>query len=316
MFTPSSNLFFAFFVPFLVGIILIPLLICFSSQNKKMVDVAEGDELKIHKKPTSLLGGVGMVLAMVVGLVLFLGKNSFGECTAIVLGILVIGGLGFWDDVKWKHVTTIKPKLKFALLLICTLVPGILLALAQIGFNFLPIFIISALLSFIYIFVVINAVNYQDGMDGLAGGLVVISLAGFLVLGLATGNYVMVSIALIGMGAVLSFLIFNFPPAKVFMGDSGAYSLGFLLATLAMMFSKPYDFPSVIAPIFIIGLPVFDGVFTNVRRLINGKSIFLGNRSHFYDKLMQRGFSVKKTLAICYALQIVLVMVGLIAYKI
>ncbi len=306
----SNNLFFTFFVPFFVGVVLIPLLIHFSEKNKKMVDVAEGDALKIHKKPISLLGGVAMAIAIATGFLFILEKNV----VVILLAGSIIFLLGFWDDVKWKHITTIKPMIKFVLLLICTLVPGILLAMTGIGFNFFPFFILSAFLSFIYIFVVINAVNYQDGMDGLAGGLVAISLAGFITLSIITGSYFAMVISIISLGAVLSFLIFNFPPAKVFMGDSGAYLLGFILAVLAIIFSKPYTTYSVLAPIFIIGLPIFDGVFTNVRRLVNGKSIFLGDRSHFYDRLMQRGFSVKKTLFICYFLQIALVLVGVLLY--
>ncbi|MEK7072711.1 MAG: hypothetical protein AAB969_04020 [Patescibacteria group bacterium] len=81
-----------------------------------------------------------------------------------------------------------------------------------------------------------------------------------------------------------------------------------------MLFSMPYNFSSILGPVFIIGLPIFDGIFTNIRRLLKGKSIFLGDRSHFYDKLLQKGFSIKKTLAICYALQMVLVAIGILTY--
>ena len=223
--------------------------------------------------------------------------------------------LGFWDDLKWKHISTIKPMLKFPLLLTCAFVPAFILALVEIRFNFVPIYIISLLLGFTYIFISINAVNYQDGMDGLVGGEVCISLLGFTFLSAMLGNSFGLVISFISLGAVSAFLVFNFPPAKVFMGDSGAYSLGFILAVLAMLFSKPYNTYSILGPVFIIGLPIFDGVYTNIRRLLAGKSIFLGDRSHFYDKLLQKGFSTKKTLAICFSLQLLLVFIGVLIYK-
>ncbi len=305
----------AFLLPFFVGVIVIPLLRVYSEKNRKLVDIAEGDVLKIHKTPTSLLGGLGMVVAIVIGFLFVWVKSDMPTIMVLIAGLLIVAGLGFWDDLKWKHVSTIKPLLKFGLLLVCTFVPAMILVVFDMGFMFIPLPIISVLLSFIYIFVALNAVNYQDGMDGLAGGLVAISLIGFTVLAVITGNYVALMVCMVALGAVAAFLKFNLPPAKIFMGDAGSYALGFIVAAIAMLFSKSYDFLSLLGPLLIIGLPIIDGVYTNIRRLANGKSIFLGDRSHFYDKLMQRGFSVKKTLAICYFLQIVLVVVGVMLYQ-
>ena len=146
----------------------------------------------------------------------------------------------------------------------------------------------------------------------MAAGLVFVSLIGFLVLSLVSGNSFSLALCLILTGAVLSFLLFNFPPAKIFMGDSGAYFLGFMLAVLAMLFSKPYDLLSILGPIFIIGIPFWDGVFTNIRRILKKKSIFLGDRAHFYDRLLKKGFSTKKTLLISYFLQAGSVVIGLL----
>ena len=161
---------------------------------------------------------------------------------------------------------------------------------------------------------VINAINYQDGIDGLAGGLVCISLVGFAVISWFSYDSFTLMISMVALGSVIAFLMFNLPPAKMFMGDSGAYSLGFILAVLAMLFSKSYNMYSVLGPVFIIGLPIFDGIYANIRRIVAGKSIFLGDRSHFYDKLMQKGLSVKRTLLVCYSLQIALVLMGVLMY--
>lgn len=302
------NILFYFAVPFLAGIIVTPLLIKFSQKTNFLVDVPEGDALKIHTKNIPLLGGLAMAVSALVGFLLALDKST----ALIVLAGAIVFFLGFYDDLKWKHASTIKPLLKFGLLIICTFIPAVILLFAGISFNVIPISVVAVFLGFIYIFTSINAVNYQDGMDGLAGGLVFISLSGFLVASIWSYQDVGLTLSLTAMGAVAAFLVFNFPSAKIFMGDSGAYSLGFILAVLAMLFSKPYDVYSVIGPIFIIGLPIVDGVFTNIRRLAAGRSIFHGDRSHFYDKLLQKGFSTKKTLAICYSLQLVFVMAGVL----
>jgi len=307
-------MFFYFLAPFFSGIIAILLLMKFSKKTNFLVDVPKGDILKIHKKNIPLLGGLAIALSIAIGFLLMLKIASIFQIIAIALGGTGIFLLGFWDDLKWKHISTIKPLLKFSLLIICTFIPSVILAFAGIRFDFLPVPIISVLLGFIYIFVSLNAVNYQDGMDGLAGGLAAISLVGFLAVSIISNAALPLYVSLVCLGAVAAFLCFNLPPAKVFMGDSGAYSLGFILAVLAILFSKPYNIPSILGPIFIIGLPVFDGVFTNLRRIYNGKSIFLGDRSHFYDRLLQKGFSTKKTLTICYFLQILLVLIGISIY--
>ncbi len=309
------NIFFIFLLPLVAGVILIPILIKFSKKTNFWVDVPEGDALKIHKKNIPLLGGLAMLVSSTLGVSIF-GDQGFGiKLLGVFLGLLIVFSLGFWDDLKWKHISTTKPLLKFALLLVCTFVPSITLSWVGIGFDFIPVYGTSLFLGFVYIFLSINSVNYQDGMDGLAGGQVFISLVAFLWLGLLFNNIFAVIISLIFLGAVSAFLVFNFPPAKIFMGDSGAYSLGFILVVLAILFSKPYNIYSVLGPVFIIGLPIFDGVFANIRRLIAGKSIFLGDRSHFYDKLLQKGLSTQKTLAICYFLQILLVLIGIGIYK-
>ncbi len=304
-----------FLTPFFVGVTTIFLLIRLSEKTNFLVDIAKGDELKIHKKPTPLLGGLGIAVAILLGLLLFTPENDTAKAIALLVGGCIIFSVMFWDDFKWKHISSRKPFLKFSILILSTVIPAVILSSAGITFNFIPLYLVTIILGSIFIFTVVNSINYQDGMDGLAGGLVFISLVGFLYLGVILNMGLAFVISLVALGAVFSFLVFNLPPAKIFMGDSGAYSLGFLLTAIAMLFSKPFNLYSVLGPVFIIGLPIFDGILTNLRRVMNGKSIFLGDRSHFYDRLMQRGFSVKKTLLICYCLQAILVVLGVIIYS-
>lgn len=309
------TLFFIFLIPFLTGIIIIPFLITLPKKTNFLVDIPNGDILKIHKKNIPLSGGLAIIISVFAGFLFILEENILFKIIAISLGLILLFLLGVWDDLKWKHISTINPFLKFPLLILFSFIPALILFVSGISFSFAPISTISIMSSFVYIFIVINAINYQDGMDGLAGGLVFISLVGFTLLSLILGNNFTLIISLITLGSVFSFLVFNFPLARFFMGDSGAYSLGFILTVLAVSFSKPYNIYSVIGPIFIIGMPIIDGVFANIRRLFNGKSIFLGDRDHFYDRLLKKGLSVKKTLLISYSLQILLVVLGLTIYS-
>lgn len=302
-----------FLLPFLISLILIPILKKYA-EKKRIFDIAEGDELKIHKNPISIFGGLAIMIAFIAGILVFAFYDPSFICkiSAIISSSLIIFLFGFWDDLKWKHISQIKPHLKFLFLIIFPLAAGLTLWSAGIKIDFFPIILLSIFLNFLYIFIFINGLNYQDGMDGLAGGLVLISLIGFITLSLIFGNNFALILSLILLGAVFGFLIFNFPPAKIFMGDSGAYFLGFVLSVLAMLFSKPYNIWSILGPVFIVGVPVWDGVFTNIRRLLKGKSILLGDRSHFYDRFLQKGFSTQKTLLISYSFQAISVIIGII----
>jgi UDP-GlcNAc:undecaprenyl-phosphate GlcNAc-1-phosphate transferase len=288
-------------LPFFISVAIIPFLI-YISNKKNIMDFATGDDLKIHKAPTSFFGGLAMLVAIVFSL-FFFGFPA-PETAFFALACLIIFSLGFWDDFNWKHISQRKPYVKFLFLILCSFAAGLALYFAGVKFFMLP-FLIAPF----YIFVLINAVNYQDGMDGQAGILFLISVAGFYFLSAKSGDSFALLICLISFGAVLGFMAYNFPPAKIFMGDSGAYLLGIMLAALAMFFSE-----NIVSHLLIIGLPLFDGVHINIKRLSKGKSIFLGDRQHFYDKMINKGFSVKKTLFISAGLQFIFVIAGILAY--
>ena len=155
--------------------------------------------------------------------------------------------------------------------------------------------------------------NMEDGVDGLAAGLVAISTGGFAGLSLLTGNTLGLMLSLSSLGAALGFLVYNFHPASVFMGDSGSHFLGFIVAALAIIFtSRPYDLRCFIGPILIIGRPVADAAWAVGRRFLQRKKLFQGDRKHFYDRMMQKGFSVRRTVLVCYLIQLGFVVGGLI----
>jgi len=302
-------------ISFLASLIVIPILRNFGIK-KHFCDKPDGNILKIHKKPIPYLGGVGIFFGFITGLIFarLFHQISGTQVLGIIIGSIVILFLGFWDDLKWKRA--VNPTFK----LLCQFLAGALIVfiLTKIGVNFKfslsPI--ICALVAGFYIVGAMNAINMEDGMDGLAGGLVLISFIGFAALAIITNNTLVLVLSLTLVGGISGFLIYNWHPASIFMGDNGSHFLGFLIATLAIIFSSHplHNSKQFIGPILIIGLPIIDVVWTILRRLKAKKSPLTGDRKHSYDRLHQKGLSTKKTVLICYAVQIIIVGVGIIIY--
>jgi UDP-GlcNAc:undecaprenyl-phosphate GlcNAc-1-phosphate transferase len=282
-------------ISFLISFLLMPSIISFS-REKGFFDDPRDNGLKLHRRPIPFLGGIGIFAGFIVPVIFFYDAGMLStEFIGIIIGSVVIIGLGVWDDLRNVH-----PFVRLG---------GQLLAAGLTIFfglriNTFPLPYVAVPLTLIYILGSINSVNLFDGLDGLAGGVVSISLIGFSVFFYLQGNnsYTLLSLSL--LGAVLGFLGYNFNPARIFMGDNGSTFLGYMLAVLAInASSKPYAFVLFLVPLMLIGLPVIDTVMAIVRRLLNGKPVFIGDRSHLYDQLVDRGFTVRRAVSICYALQ-------------
>ena len=295
---------------FLVTVIAIPWLINLSNKWK-LFDVPEGDALKIHNEHISYLGGAALFLGIMGSAVLLIATLSLYrlELAGFVSAALLLFGLGLWDDIKWKHISQARPYFKFGLLIIVPLLAATFVSLSGLEIT-AGVLLLTILVIAFYIFVFINALNYQDGMDGLAGSLSILSFGAFAFIGLMTQNMLVTGISFALLGTVLAFLLFNFPPARIFMGDSGAYVLGLSLAILALLVSDFHVIQGVLGPLFLFGVPLFEGLFTNARRVFQGQSIFRGDRSHTYDYLLQHGYSAKKVLALFSFVQLLSVAIG------
>ena len=221
----------------------------------------------------------------------------------------MVFGIGLWDDVK-----EVRPIVRF----LTHILAGVVILLAGLRMNFIPIWWIIIPFTIIYVAGAINAFNVTDGMDGLCAGISRISCIGYFFLGLRSGNVLLYSLPGILFMSVLGFLPYNVPPAKIFLGDAGSGFLGFSLGTMAVMVtSKPCDIANFIAAILVIGLPVFDMTFAILRRLIRRKPLFIGDRDHLYDLLLKKGWSQPKVWSVMCGIQSILVGVALIlAYRI
>ncbi|MBN1795128.1 MAG: undecaprenyl/decaprenyl-phosphate alpha-N-acetylglucosaminyl 1-phosphate transferase [Sedimentisphaerales bacterium] len=286
------------------------------------------DTVKTHKEPIAYLGGLGMLIGLTAGIFsgLFIVHNEqFGGTLKWLFGILAGGSIacfvGLADDIldikPWQKIVG---QVCAALVLIAVgIVPNISGILA---FLHLPIggALERALQGFIVVFFVLgatNSLNLLDGLDGLCAGVTAVITLAMLVLSihLATwgfsdiGDPVRITICLGLVGGVFGFLPFNRYPAKIFMGDAGSMLLGFTVAALMMLFAEgtPRWWFAAIA---VFGLPILDTATALVRRLLNKRPLFVSDRGHIYDQMIDRGLPLKKTVAICYLLTAFYAVIG------
>jgi len=288
------------------------------------------DLVKTHKEPIAYLGGIGMLIGLIAGIltgvVCLIDEEFFNPAMKWLLGILAGGAIacfvGLTDDIF-----DIKPKQKIfgqviaaLILLLVGIVPNLRLITTPLSLP-LPQSLEVVLEVLIVIFFVVgatNSLNLLDGLDGLCGGVTVIIVLAMLLLSahLATwdfstvGDPVRIIICLGLVGGVCGFLPFNRYPAKIFMGDAGSMLLGFMVATLMILFAE--KFPRWwMASIVAFGLPILDTAVALVRRLINHRPLFVSDRGHIYDQMIDRGIPLKKSVAICYVLASLYAVIGL-----
>jgi len=277
------------------------------SFNIGYLDSPEGDLLKIHTVPVPHSGGAAIfgIFSLLLLFISTIGKeNAIGlELAGLFLAGAMAFSLGVWEDLK-----TLRPAIRLG----GEALVGIVLIL--FGHRIQAPLFITLPLTLFYVVGAINAINMDDGLDGLAGGMVLISCVGFAFLSMMKGQAVELMVSSILIGVLIGFLFYNFTPSSIFMGDNGSYFLGFILAYLVLSFTSIEYWSAFFGPIFIVGMPIFDAAYAILRRLKKGVSPLAGDRSHFYDQLMERGLSVRQTVLVCWGIQAVLVGFGIAIY--
>ena len=268
------------------------------------------DNRRMHKKPTPRIGGLAIIFGFTVATLCFAQPSR--QLYGTLAGAAIIAVMGVIDDCK-----NLPAKLKFVIQIIAALVvvfAGDIKIDVFTNPNFLsdnPYWVLpewlSVTLTVIWIVFITNAVNFIDGLDGLAAGVSAIMSISLVFISIRVGEY---SIAILGialMGSCFGFLPFNFNPAKIFMGDTGSTFLGFMLATLSIQgVFKSYAVISFAVPLLILGLPLFDALFAMIRRILRGQSPMTADRGHLHHRLVDMGFSQKQTVFILYAISGVL----------
>lgn len=274
------------------------------------VDIPK-DNRRMHKKPIPRLGGLAIIFGFAVAL-LCVSHNLNRGIGATMIGAAIIAVMGVIDDCK-----DLNAKLKFLIQIIAALVViygGNVKITVFTNPNLLsdnPYLVfpewLSVSLTVIWIVFITNAVNFIDGLDGLAAGVSAIMSVSLVFISVRTGESAIAIIGMALMGSCFGFLPYNFNPAKIFMGDTGSTFLGFMLATLSVQgVFKSYAVISFAVPLLILGLPLFDASFAMIRRILTGKSPMTADRGHLHHRLIDMGFSQKQTVFILYAISAVL----------
>lgn len=267
------------------------------SKKEGLVDVP--NERKIHTKPISRIGGVAIwASTMLTFLCLVLmSYYPYGKLmSGILLGSSLMFLLGLIDDVYGLGA-------KFKLLIQVSIATIVYLLGVQI--NTIPFWEIdlgwfSYPITLLWIVGISNAVNFIDGVDGLAGSVVTVNAITLAILAitLSPPNPISALIGFILAGSMLAFLTFNFNPAKIFMGDSGALFAGFLLATISITGVMKVATLSILLPFVVLAVPIIDITYASLRRICKGQSPFVADAEHIHHKLLHAGFSQKKTVVI------------------
>jgi UDP-GlcNAc:undecaprenyl-phosphate/decaprenyl-phosphate GlcNAc-1-phosphate transferase len=305
---------------FVVSLTLTPL-ICRWALRHNIVDQAGVEKRKAHTQNTPRLGGIAIVcgvFAPLLGLLIF--DTGVGRLLALdahlVEGLLgcaaAIAFLGLYDDLFGSSAW-----LKFGVqIAAASLVYALGLQVHTIDLPLLPAIHLGALaypFTLCWLVGVTNAINLIDGLDGLAAGLALCGLMPMLVFSLMTGNLLAALVCCALIGSIAGFLVFNFHPAKIFMGDTGSLFLGFTLASLSIqVHQKSPAAVAMLAPILALGLPIMDTLLAITRRAWRGQQLFVADGDHIHHRLMKGGLSHRKTVVVMYAFAAVLAALGLV----
>ncbi|HYM71288.1 MAG TPA: MraY family glycosyltransferase [bacterium] len=255
---------------------------------------------KLHARPTPLLGGVATYVAFAAATTLFLRPVIHDQMTLLLAGAAAFGFLGLlddlWDAGAWKLVAE-------------AVVVTAIVWLGGFQIN-LPWPGSGAILAILWILGVANAVNCLDCADGVAPGITLIGGLALTVLAVSLDRWGVAVAAAATAGASLGFLRYNFPPARIFLGDAGSLMLGFLLAALSAALVAPAVSTEWAAPLMILGIPVFDFLFVHVRRYQQGvrhplKIVTSTGKDHLPHRLLQAGLSNREAAVRVYTLSAV-----------
>ncbi|HBU69262.1 MAG TPA: undecaprenyl-phosphate alpha-N-acetylglucosaminyl 1-phosphate transferase [Elusimicrobia bacterium] len=297
--------FYVLILSFILAYVITPIAIK-AAWRLKLLDMP--NERKIHSVPIPRVGGIAIVLAVIVATARNFQFSS--ELTGLVIGSSIIYLIGLIDDIK---------PLSASLRLAAQVIACVIVIKSGVVLNTLPLgfpggHIIEIILTAFWLIGIANAINFLDGVDGLATGMVAISALLFFMIAWPTRQSYLAYLTIALAGASLGFLPYNYKPARIFLGDAGATFMGFLLAGLAVMGSWAYNNPMVAisTPLLILGIPIFDMIYTTISRVKNGSVrnvkewLEYAGKDHFHHRLMKLGFSEKKTVIFIWGLNLCL----------
>ena len=307
----------SFIISFVFVCIVTPSLIRF---GKKFGFVDQVNQRKIHRGAIPRIGGIGIsigtMLPVLLLFIMFKLKNVVDiETTNNMIlyfgGGLAISFLGLIDDIKGVNA---RIKLLFqAVIAVVATLHGALIQSFPMPWGRLELGFFGYVVTVFWIIAIINAFNLIDGIDGLSSGITLFSSLTIAILAIVNGYLAVALVALALAGAVTGFLIYNFNPAKIFMGDSGSMFIGYILAILSLRTqSKTHAIVSILVPIIAMGLPILDTTLAFMRRILRHQSIFMADKQHIHHFLLSLGFNQRKTVLILYSISILFTLLSML----
>ena len=264
------------------------------------------NERKVHTKPMPRLGGLAIYIAFILGYMFFATPST--EMNSILIGSFIVLLTGMLDDIK-----PLPASIKFSGQLLGALTVvfygGIVIDeinLFGMTFNLSNMFILNYVITLFLILGCMNCINLIDGLDGLSSGVASIFFITIGIIGYIQGTMtgLDITLAFIMLGATLGFLVHNFHPAKIFMGDSGTLFVGFIIGVIAILGFKNVTVTSLVTPLLILAIPIMDTAFAIIRRLLKGESPSKPDKFHIHHQLLNLKISHVGTVLIIYLINI------------
>jgi UDP-GlcNAc:undecaprenyl-phosphate/decaprenyl-phosphate GlcNAc-1-phosphate transferase len=296
----NSQIVLSFFISFLSVLLITPFVIKFA------VYIGATDQpnyRKVHQKIMPRLGGLAILIGVMAGY-FTAGLQNQSVKGITVAGIIIII-VGIIDDLY-----TLSPKFK----LLGQIIAAIIVVQTGLTIDFITIpfvgqfnlEILAYPVTIIWILAITNSINLIDGLDGLAAGVSAIVISTIALMAGLNGNILILTLSVIVLGSTIGFLFYNFNPAKIFMGDTGALFLGYCISILSLLgLYKSVTLFSFVVPIIILGVPIFDTTFAIIRRIANKKPISAPDKGHLHHRLLNLGLSHRLTVIIIYLLSII-----------
>ena len=298
----------AIVIAFIISFVATPVVKSFAKQVGA-IDIPD-NKRHIHKQPIPRMGGLAIFIGFLLSVLLF--ADITNQVRGILLGAILIVIVGAIDDVL-----NLNAWLKFGVQILAAIIAVLSGVIISVVTNpllitdgqALTVGVLSVPVTVLWIVAVTNSVNLIDGLDGLACGVSAIASLSMLVVSMlvsdANANVAVVLAAL--CGACLGFIPYNLNPAKIFMGDTGALLLGYILATVSVIgMFKFYAIITFILPVLALAVPLLDTTFAFTRRILNGQSPFHADRGHFHHRLLDMGLNQKQAVAVLYAVSAIL----------
>ena len=281
-------------LPFAVTVFLLPRLGKLASRIG-LVDFP--GKRKVHSKPKPLVGGIAMSIAVAITGLLFIPLSNLRGFYAGAVLLVITGFLDDFNELNHRYkffVQIIAAVFVMSFSNVYLYTFGDLLSIGPINFHFsVPIITVIGIVG------VCNAINMIDGLDGLSGGICLTAFASFAYLSFIAGHTTLMLLSLAVCGSLIAFLIYNWHPSKLFMGDAGSIFLGFVAAFISIDLTQGQgSLISPVIPLLILSVPIVDTVTVMIKRLMKGKNPFYADKAHLHHILLKMGFSRRQTASI------------------